>query len=145
MPAKTTTAEAAFDNFSVASNKALKDNVERTMAALGDFNTFSKENVEALVTSMTKAGKGYEQINAAVIAYTKSAVEDGVSAAKRIAGAKSVQEIIEVQSDFAKSSLDAYIGEMNKVTDLYASTMKDAFKPINERVSAAVELFQSQR
>ena len=145
MAAKSTTAEAAIETFTTASNKAIKDNVERAMGAFGDMSAFSKENVEALVASMTKAGKGVEQINAAVMAYTKSAMEDGVAAAKKMAGAKSVQEIIELQTDYAKSSLDTYIGEMNRVTDLYATTMKDAFKPLNERVSAAVELFQAQR
>ncbi|MCG8441432.1 MAG: TIGR01841 family phasin [Caulobacterales bacterium] len=145
MATKVHTAEAAIETFANAGNKAFKENFEKAVSAFGDFNTFSKDNVEALVESVTKAGKGVEQINAAAMAYTKSTMEDGVAAAKKFASAKSVQEIVELQTDFAKSSLDTYIGEVNKMTDLVASTMKDTFKPINERVSAAVEFMQSNK
>ncbi|MBL4544590.1 MAG: phasin family protein [Oceanicaulis sp.] len=59
--------------------------------------------------------------------------------------AKSVQELIEIQSDYTKSSMDALLAEMNKSSDLMSSLFKDSFKPINERFSAALELMQSQR
>ena len=75
----------------------------------------------------------------------KQALEDGVQVAKKAATAKSVQELIELQSEWAKASLDAYMGEVNKLADLYATSVKDAIKPLNERVTAAVELFQAQR
>ncbi len=145
MAAKTQTADAMLENMTAAGNKAFKDTFEKAVAAVGDMGAFSKHNVEAMVTSMTNAGKGVEQINAAVMAYTKTAMEESIETAKKMASAKSVQELIELQTEYAKHSMDAYMGEVNKVTDLYAGVMKDAFQPLNERVSAAVEMFQAQR
>lgn len=145
MAVKTETPFAGFENFTFAGNQAVKDQFDRTMSAFGEFNVFSKTNVDAVVESVTKAGEGVEQINSHVINYTKSQIEQNVAAARRFAGAKSVQELIEMHSDFAKTSLDAYLGEMNKLTDLCAGAMKDAVKPINERMSAAIELMQAQR
>jgi phasin family protein len=142
--AQTQTTEA-FESISVAGNKALKDGYDKAVAAMGDINAFSKSNIEALVASASCAGKGAEKINTRVANYTKQAIEDGVEVAKKAASAKSVQELIELQSDWAKSSLDTYMGEVNKLADLYAASLKDAFKPLNERVTAAVELFQAQR
>lgn len=144
MPAKTHDANG-FETFAQVGNKAMKDQFEKAAAAFGELNAFSKENVEALVEAMSKTGKSMEEINAAVMAYSKQAMEDGVAAARRLAGAKSVQEILEVQSEFAKASFDAYIGEVNKMSDLVSGAMKDAIKPINARMTAAVEMFQAQR
>ncbi len=134
-----------LESFAVVGNETIKENVEKAVAAFGDLNAFSKENVEAFVESMTKAGKGVEAINTHAMEYTKTSLEDGVSAAKKLASAKSMQELIELQTDFAKSSFDSYIGEVNKMSDLVASTMKDAVKPLNARVTAAVELMQAAR
>ena len=41
-------------------------------------------------------------------------MEDHVAAAKSLTTAKSVQEVVELQTTFAKSSLEAYLAEMNK-------------------------------
>ncbi len=145
MTTKTANPEVSVEAFTAASNKAVKDGMEKAMGAFGDINTFSRDNIEALVESMTTAGKSVEQLNTHVIAYTKEAVEESVSIAKRLAGAKSVQEVIEVQTGYAKTSMDKYMGEVNKVTDLFASSMKDTFKPLNARVTAAVEMLQAHR
>lgn len=142
--AKTNGAEA-LETFATAGNKAFKDNFDKAMSAFGDFNSFGKENVEALVESFTKAGKSVEALNAEVMAYTKTQLEGGAAAAKKLAGARSLQELIELQTEYAKSSMDSYMGEVNKLTDLYSGAVKDAIKPINERVSAAVELMQASR
>ena len=98
-----------------------------------------------MIASSTTAAKSIEELNAANLAFAKKTMEDGMTAAKSMAGAKSVQELIEIQSDYTKSSMDALLAEMNKSSDLMSSLFKDSFKPINERFSAALELMQSQR
>lgn len=140
-----TAATKTIESAATAGEKVFKDGFEKAVASMGDLGAFSKDNVEALVASVTTASKGAEKINTHVADYTKKAVEDSVAAAKKFAGAKSVQDVIELQSAFAKSSLDAYVGELNTLADLYTTSMKDAMKPLNDRVNAAVELFQAQR
>lgn len=136
---------AALDPFAFANSTAVKEHFERAVGVFGELNVFSKTTVDAMVDCMTRAGQGMELINSQVMNYSKAQFEEGVAAARRMAGAKSVQEVIELQSDYAKSSMDTYLGEMNKFTETYANTMKDAFKPLNERMTAAVELMQAQR
>ena len=89
--------------------------------------------------------KGAEALGAQAMAYSKKAVEDHVAAAKSLSGAKSVQEVIELQTTYAKSALDAYIAEVSKMSDIVSSSVKDAVKPLNERVTAAVERLQAAR
>lgn len=141
---KDATAET-LDKMSQASNKAVKEGFEKSLSALNDFSAFQKETVDAVIASANTTSKSLETLNANSIAFAKKSMEEGVSAAKSMSSAKSVQELIEIQADYTKSSLDAYLAEVNKATELMSSMFKDGFKPLNDRFAAAVEVAQSQR
>ena len=89
-----------------------------------------------LVLAALLSGCGYNQIQAK---------DEAVTAAKTLSGAKSVQEVIELQSKYAKSSMEAYVSEVNLMTETLSASFKDTFKPLNTRITAAVEKFQSYR
>ena len=76
------------------------------------------------------------------MAYSKKTVEDQVTAAKTLSQAKSVQEVVELQTAFAKSMYEAYVAEVGKMAEAVSASMKDAMAPINERVTAMVERVQ---
>jgi phasin family protein len=137
------TLKATVDQFTTAGNQAFKDNIEKSLSALGELNSHSKKNLEAVVASVTAATKGAEALGAQAMAYSKKAMEDQVAAAKTLSGAKSVQEVVELQTAFAKSAMEAYIAEMNKASETVAASVKEAFQPINERVTAFVERIQA--
>ena len=139
------TLKTTVEQFTTAGNKAFKDGVEKSMAAFGEANTHSKKNLEAVVASMTAATKGAETLGAQAMAFSKKTVEDQVSAAKTLASAKSVQEVVELQTSFAKSALEAYMAQMNLMTETVAASVKDSLSPINERVTALVERVQAAR
>lgn len=143
--AKKDLAKETFETFTAASNDAVKDGIEKSLTAMNELNAFHKNSVEAVIASATTASKGFEELNALAAGYAKKSVEDSMSAAKALASAKSVQEVIEIHSDYTKASLEAYLAEVNKVSDHVSSMMKDSLKPLNERFAAAVELLQSQR
>ena len=139
------TVKNTVEQFTTAGNVAFKDAVEKSLAQLNEMNTHSKKNLEAVIASVTASTKGAEALGAQAMAYSKKAVEDHVAAAKSLSGAKSVQEVIELQTTYAKSALDAYIAEVSKMSDIVSSSVKDAVKPLNERVTAAVERLQAAR
>jgi len=139
------TAKNDAEQFTAAGNKAFKDSVEKSMAALGEMNTYSKKNLEAVVASVTAATKGAETLGVRAIAYSKKSMEDQVAAAKSLAGAKSLQEAVELQTAFAKSAFETYVAEVNKMGETVATSMKESMSPINERVTALVERVQVAR
>ena len=143
--AKKDAATQTFETVTTASNEAMKEGFEKSLNAVNEFSAFQKDSVDAVIASATTATKSLEELNASTMAYAKKSMEDGVAAAKSMAGAKSVQELIELQADYTKSTLDAYLAEVNKSSDLVSTMVKDTFKPINDRMSAAVEAMQSQR
>ena len=53
--------------------------------------------------------------------------------------------MVELQTTFAKSFLESYMSELTRMSETVAGAFKDSLKPINERVTATVEKFQSAR
>ena len=137
--------KAAMEQFATASNQQMKASVDKGLSALNELNAQSKRNLEALVASVTAATKGAEALGAQAMAYTKKAMEGNVEAAKAMSGARSVQEVVELQTAFAKSAMEAYIAEVNRASEIVASTVKDSMRPLNERATSAVETLQSVR
>jgi phasin family protein len=139
------TAKATADRFAQTGNQAFKEGVEKSLAAFADINSHSKRNLEAVVASVTAATKGAEALGAQVTAYSKKAAEDHIAATKTLTSAKSLQEAVEFQTAYTKSFFDAYLAEMNKWSDTVSGSVKESLRPINERVSAVVEQFQTAR
>lgn len=139
------TVKKTVEQATAAGNEAFKQGVDKSINALTEMNTLGKKNIEAAVESVTAATRGAEALTAQALAYSKKSWEEGVSAAQALASAKSVQEVIELQTAFAKSAMEAYLSEVTKMTDTLTASMKDSFKPINERVTASVERFQAAR
>jgi phasin family protein len=139
------TAKATAERFAETGNQAFKESVEKSLAAFADINSHSKRNLEAVVASVTAATKGAESLGAQVTAFSKKAAEDHMAATKTLTSAKSLQEAVELQTTYAKTFLDAYLAEMNKWSDIVSGSVKESLRPINERVSAVVEQFQTAR
>lgn len=139
------TAKSTVEQFTVASNTAFKDGVEKTMAAINEANSHSKKNLEAVVASVTAAAKGAETVGAQAMAFSKKAFDEQVAAARSLAGAKSVQEVVELQTTLARSFLESYMAEVGKLTETVSGSVKDSMKPLNERVTDMVEKLQAAR
>lgn len=137
------TLKSTVEQFTTAGNQAFKDSIEKSLSALGEVNTHSKKNLEAVVASVSAATKGAEALGAQAMAYSKKSLEDQAAAAKSLTSAKSVQEVLELQTAFAKSALESYVAEVNKASATVTASMKECFQPINERVTAFVERFQT--
>lgn len=141
--AATKTATEAFEQVTAASNEAVRENIDRSMAALSEASAFGKQNVEAWLASAQAAQKGFETISARTVAFQKAALENHVAAAKSLMTSKSVQEFVEKQNDYAKTSFEAYVAELSSISDLVAGVAKDTLQPINERVTAVGQLIQT--
>ena len=139
------TVKNTVEQFTTAGNVAFKDAVEKSLASLNEVNAHSKKNLEAVIASVTASTKGAEALGAQAMAYSKKAVESQVAAAKSLSGAKSSQEVVELQTTFAKSALEAYMAEFSKMSEIVSASVKDSVKPLNERVTAAVERLQAAR
>lgn len=139
------TIKANVDRLTAAGNQAFREGVERSLSGLNDLNAHSKRNLEAVVESVTAATRGAEALGAQALSWSKSSWDQNVQAAQALTSAKSVQEAVELQTQWAKSAMETYMAELNRWNDTVSASVKDTFKPLNERMTATVERFQSAR
>lgn len=125
--------------------EALKNGFEKAAEGYDRFFSYGKETVEAYVKSANVAGKGVETLHNELYSFSKQAIEDQIAATKALMATKSVHEAFELQSDFAKTAFDTYVGEMTKLGEIFTATAKDAVEPLQGRVQAWVEAIQSAR
>ena len=139
------TFQANAEQAQAAGAKVFREAADKSAAGLAELNAHGKQNLEAMVASATAAQKGVETLSAQSVAFTKKSWEDGVAAAQSMTQARSIQELLELQTNWAKSATEAYLAEVTRATDVMTASVKDSFKPINERVTASVEKFQAAR
>jgi phasin family protein len=122
---------------------AAKEQFEKTTAQLlksyEDLQAASKANVEALVESSSIAAKGAEDLSREVVAYSQSTLDKSITTGKALLTAKSLQEVVELQNSFFKSSFDAFISEATRIQELTVKVTNDALAPLSARVNATVE------
>jgi hypothetical protein len=100
-----------------------------------EFHKVSKETFEAAVRAYSEANKGFEAIAAEVTAYFKKAFEDATIAFEKLAGVKSVEQAIEIQSQYATKAYEDYVAQVRKLSDLYLSLARTAYGPIEKAVA----------
>jgi phasin family protein len=122
---------------------AFSEGYSKLTAMMGDAATHQKANYEALVASATAAGKGTEAVGTILAAAVKSASERAVGVTKSVFAAKSLQEVVELQAEYAKASVAAYIADLNAVTDVVTDAAKTSVKPISERATAMMAAVQA--
>jgi phasin family protein len=138
-------ATAQAERVQAAGAQAFREGIDKSVASLTELNAHGKKNLDAMVESATAAQKGAEALSQHALGFAKKSWEDGVAAAQSFSSARSVQELVELQTSWAKSSMETYLLEVTKMTDLFTASVKDSVKPINERVTASVERFQAAR
>ncbi|MEM7192304.1 MAG: phasin family protein [Pseudomonadota bacterium] len=105
------------------------------IAGFEEFQKVGKDGFDAYVRSFGEMNKGFQAIAAEFTDYSKKAFEDSTKAFEQLAGAKSFEQAVEIQSQFAKKAYDGYMAEMSKIGEMYAGLAKDAYKPVEAALS----------
>jgi hypothetical protein len=95
-----------------------------------EYQKVGKDGFDATVRSFGEMNKGFQAIAAEVTDYSKKAFEDSTRAFEQLVGAKSIEQAVEIQSQFAKKAYDTYMAEVTKLGEMYAGLAKDAYKPV---------------
>lgn len=102
-----------------------------------EFRRVGKDGFDAAVSSFGEMNKGLQAIAAEVTAYSKKAFEDVTHAFEQLLGAKSFEQVIEIQSQYAKKAYDTYIAELSKLGEMYAGLTRKAYKPLEQAAAKA--------
>ncbi|MDN2581528.1 phasin family protein [Aquibium sp. ELW1220] len=105
--------------------------------SLGDMNKLGKELVDTSLKSVAAVSKGAQAIAAEATEYTRRTAETGSATLEKLLASKSLDKVIEVQADFARSSYESFVTEATRMSELMADMSRDAFKPFESVLSRA--------
>jgi hypothetical protein len=94
-----------------------------------DLQKLAKANMDASMKSFDLMAKNVQTIATEMTDYTKRSVENSTRAFEKLVGAKSVDQMMQVQSEYAKAAYDDYFAEATKLGKLCADIGTEAFKP----------------
>jgi hypothetical protein len=100
-----------------------------------EYQRLSKDRVSAAVSSFGEVNKGFQAIASELADYSKKTFEDGIRAWEQLLGAKSVDRAFEIQSDYAKKAYDEHVAEVSKLSGMYVSLARKAYKPVEQAVT----------
>ena len=104
-----------------------------------DVAAFGKDNIDAVVTAGNIATKGWQDLGAAWFAFAKGTADNSVANMQALMSVKTPQELVNIQSTFAKSTFDSIVTESSKLSEMGVKVTNEALAPINARVNATVE------
>jgi len=123
------------------SQAKLKEGVEKAVKTSEEMLAFSQGNLEAIVKATQIYATGFQDLSKHIAASSKTSLEESVAFGKSLMGVKSVKEAVDLQTGFAKSSIEKAVAESNKLTDATVKLTEQAIAPITARISLAVETF----
>lgn len=123
----------------------VKMKMEKAMKTAEEFVTFGQGNVEAFMKSSQIWATGLQDISKLFAATAQAQFDETVSTFKALSGVKSIKEAMDLQSTFARSSLDKAVAETTKLTDASMKLAEQALAPITARMTLAAEKFTAQQ
>ena len=99
------------------------------MLKVEEFQKYGKDQMDNAMASAGVYGKNLQAIATAYTDYTKKSFEEGSAYFEKLAGVKSLDKVLEVQTDYAKSAYESFVAESTKIGELYKDLAKEAYKP----------------
>ena len=97
-----------------------------------DFQKVSQANYDAVVRAYGEASKSFQAIGQELNDYTKSSFENATRAFEQLAGAKSLERALEIQTNYAKTAYESWTAEVSKISEMYQAATSDAYEPFEK-------------
>ena len=145
MSAAKKAANEAFEVFASARPEAMKEGFDKLAQSMTTLTEFNKSAVEALMASAGALARGIERATSEHNAFLKAAYEDSVAALKATASSKSMQETIDLQTEYVRAQTAKNLSQFSKLSEHWTATAKDVTEPLTQRYGELVEMVQAYR
>jgi phasin family protein len=102
-----------------------------------DIQKMSKDQFDAAAVSATALSKGFQQLATETSDFSKKSFEASSGLFEKLAGVKTLDKAIEVQTEFAKSAYETFVAQATKMSEICASIAKEVYKPVEEAIAKA--------
>ena len=141
MKAGTDVATKHYENAMSMSKDQLEKFSGLMFKNVDEMASLNKDNLDAVVTSGTTVAKGFEALSKEMMAFAQSAMEENLATSKKLFGARNVQEVLDIQSELARTNFDRFLSNSAKMTEMSVQVANQALEPLQTRVTVTVEKF----
>ena len=96
-----------------------QSNLDATAKALGSFSN----TAQTIATEMTN--------------YSKKSFEDGTKAMEQLFGARTVEQAVQIQTEYAKAAYGNFVQQASRIGQLYADLATEAYKSFETNIGRA--------
>ena len=101
-----------------------------------DFNKFGQVGLDNALKMWGEWAKSWQAVTAEMSDYTKRSFEDGTKTFEKLATARTIEQVMEIQASYAKRAYDDYFQQVTRLTSMYTDIARDSTKPL-ERLAGA--------
>ena len=87
------------------------------------------EQLDAVTTKLPSFGTILEEIFTEGTDYAKKSMDKRTAFVEKLLGAKSLDAVIQIQSEYARTSYTAFAAQATKMGELYSNLAKACFNP----------------
>ena len=131
----------SFEKLFADAAERSEETVKRSRKAAEEFADIYRGNIDAFVEASRIAATGAQSIGQSMAAKGRDSVEQTASTVRSFAEAKSPTELLQLQSDFARTAFDRFVEESSNLTESLVKLAGETFQPLSNRASANVERF----
>ncbi|MGN6155187.1 MAG: phasin family protein [Sphingomicrobium sp.] len=134
-------AAAAFEKLFADASVRGEEAVKRSRKAAEELAGLYRGNLDAFVEAGKIAATGAQSIGQEIAAKSRDSLEQTANTVRSFAEAKSPTELLQLQSDFARTAFDRFVEDSSALTESFVKLAGEAFQPLSNRASANVEKF----
>lgn len=128
-------AKAQFETL----NAKMAEMMEHSMKSVTEMNEFTKGNLDAMMASAKAATSGAETLTSAMVETSRKNFEEAQEMLKALTSARTPNEAMQLQSDFAKAQFEKTIATWSHMSETMLKLSGDVFQPLSSRMAVAAE------
>jgi len=105
---------------------------ERTQRMGREYQKALERGFETASRSFSEANRGFQALAAEMADFSKRRWDDVFHAWEQLLRARSLGDVVEVQTQYARRAYDAYTSEMSKLGEMSLSATRSASEPVED-------------
>jgi phasin family protein len=105
---------------------------ERAEAMGHEFQKAAESGFEVASRSVGEVNRGFQTMAAEMTDFSRRRWEDVLQSWQQLLQARDLGDVVEVQTQYAKRAIDAYMSQMSKLGEMYLGTVREVAKPLEQ-------------
>jgi phasin family protein len=120
-------------------NAKMTEVMETMMKSMTEMSEFAKGNLEAMMASAKAAAAGAETLSTTMVETSKKQIEEAQAAWKAMTSAKTPNEMLTAQNEFAKAQFEKTVAAWSHLSETMLKLSGDVVQPLSNRMAVAAE------